>query len=49
MIAEIDPKAPVAETSRNRACGHGRTTVKRQKGGSLAKMLALLNRAKSKA
>ncbi|MCD2172646.1 AAA family ATPase [Rhizobium sp. C4] len=50
MIAEIDPKAPVAETfSQIAHVVTGRTTVKRQKGGSLAKMLALLNRAKSKA
>lgn len=50
MIAEIDPKAPVAETfSQIAHVVTGRTTVKRQKGSSLAKMLALLNRAKSKA
>lgn len=50
MIAEIDPKAPISETfSQIAHVVTGRTTVKRQKGGSLAKMLALLNRAKSKA
>ncbi|MCD2178963.1 AAA family ATPase [Rhizobium sp. C1] len=50
MIAEIDPKAPIAETfSQVAHVVTGRTTVKRPKGGSLAKMLALLNRAKIKA
>jgi pilus assembly protein CpaE len=50
MIAEIDPKSPIAETfSQVAHVVTGRTTVKRQKGGSLAKMLALLNRTKRKA
>ena len=50
MIAEIDPKAPVAEIfSQIAHVVTGRTTVKRQKGNSLAKVLALLNRGKRKA
>jgi pilus assembly protein CpaE len=50
MIAEIDPKSPIAETfSQVAHVVTGRTTVKRQRGGSLAKMLALLNRTKRKA
>jgi pilus assembly protein CpaE len=50
MIAETEPKAPITETfSQIAHVVTGRATVKRQKGMSLAKMLALLNRTKRKA
>lgn len=50
MIAETDAKAPIAETfSQIAHIVTGRATVKRQKGMSLAKVMAMLNRTKRKA
>ena len=49
MIAEIDAKSAVAETfSQISHVVTGRTSVKKQKGGGLGKVLSLLKRGKAK-